>query len=183
MNLGGSNNRFEFSITYIIIIYEDFLNKRDSSTLLSHWLKTHAVLNFLEKNPKNIFVFAVMAFPWHWWQLKCCLERKNKGPFIVQSVLEPLMIWCCFSSPWVMMTLSEGNIFRYTDPSWWESTDHRWIPLTKAGDAELWCFLWTAPGQTVVQTLDTPAIWDAIELIMTSLQWMVCISAGSSYCS
>ena len=23
--------------------------------------------------------------------------------------------------------------------------DHRWIPLTKARDAELWCFLWSAP--------------------------------------
>ena len=24
-------------------------------------------------------------------------------------------------------------------------TVHRWIPLTKASDAELWCFLWSAP--------------------------------------
>ena len=26
---------------------------------------------------------------------------------------------------------------------------HRWIPLTKASDAELWCFLWSAPEQAV----------------------------------
>ena len=26
-----------------------------------------------------------------------------------------------------------------------ESTGHRWIPLTKASDAELWCFLWSTP--------------------------------------
>ena len=26
-----------------------------------------------------------------------------------------------------------------------ESTGHRWIPLTKASDAELWCFLWSVP--------------------------------------
>ena len=26
-----------------------------------------------------------------------------------------------------------------------EFTGHRWIPLTKPGDAELWCFLWSAP--------------------------------------
>ena len=26
---------------------------------------------------------------------------------------------------------------------------HRWIPLTKASDAELWCFLWSAPEHTV----------------------------------
>ena len=26
---------------------------------------------------------------------------------------------------------------------------HQWIPITKAGDAELWCFLWSTPEQTV----------------------------------
>ena len=33
----------------------------------------------------------------------------------------------------------------------------------------VWCFLWSAPEQTVVQIIGTPAIWDAIALIMTSL--------------
>ena len=28
-------------------------------------------------------------------------------------------------------------------------TGHRWIPRTKASDAELWCFLWSAHEQTV----------------------------------
>ena len=49
-----------------------------------------------------------------------------------------------------------------------EFTDHRWIPLTKASDAELWCFPWTAPEQTVEQTMETPVIWDVIALITTS---------------
>ena len=47
-----------------------------------------------------------------------------------------------------------------------------WSPvdsLTKASDAELWCFPWSAPEQTVKQTIETPVIWDAIALIMTSL--------------
>ena len=44
-----------------------------------------------------------------------------------------------------MMTSSNGNIFRVTGPFWGEFTSHRWIPLTKASDAELWCFLWSAP--------------------------------------
>ena len=48
--------------------------------------------------------------------------------------------------------------------------------LTKASDAELWCFLWSAPEQTVEQTIVTPMIWDAIALIMTSLQ---CLHFGS----
>ena len=45
----------------------------------------------------------------------------------------------------IMMTSSNANIFRVTGPMWGEFTGHRWIPLTKARDAELWCFLWSAP--------------------------------------
>ena len=44
-----------------------------------------------------------------------------------------------------MMTSSNGNIFRVTGPFCGEFTFHRWIPLTKAGDAELWCILRSAP--------------------------------------
>ena len=73
----------------------------------------------------------------------------------------------------VMMTSSNGNIFRVTGPLWGESTGDRWIPLTKASNAELWCLRWSVPDQTVEQTIDMPMIWDAITLIMTSLK-MVC---------
>ena len=44
-----------------------------------------------------------------------------------------------------MMTSSNGNIFRVTGPLCGEFTGPRWIPLTKASDAELSCFLWSAP--------------------------------------
>ena len=44
-----------------------------------------------------------------------------------------------------MMTSSNGNVFRVTGPLFGEFTGHRWIPRTKAIDAELWCFLWSAP--------------------------------------
>ena len=43
----------------------------------------------------------------------------------------------------VMMS-SNGNIFRVTGPLCGEFTGHRWIPLTRASDAKLWCFLWYA---------------------------------------
>ena len=39
-----------------------------------------------------------------------------------------------------IMTSSDGNNFRVTGPFCWEFTGHRWIPRTKASDAELWCF-------------------------------------------
>ena len=54
-------------------------------------------------------------------------------------------------------------------PLWGESTVHRWILLTKASDAKLWCFLWSVPPQTLEQTIETPVIWDTITLIITSL--------------
>ena len=40
-----------------------------------------------------------------------------------------------------MMTSSNGNIFRVTGHLCGEFTGPRWIPRTKASDAELWCFL------------------------------------------
>ena len=44
-----------------------------------------------------------------------------------------------------MMTSSNGNFFRVTGLSCREFTGYRWIPHTKARDAELWCFLWSEP--------------------------------------
>ena len=64
---------------------------------------------------------------------------------------------------------SNGNIFHVTGSLWGESTCYWWIPLTKASDAELWCFLWSVPEQTHEQTLETPVIWDAILFTMTLL--------------
>ena len=66
------------------------------------------------------------------------------------------------------MTSSNGNIFRVSGLLWGEYTGHRWIPLTKPSDTELWCFLWSAPEQTVEQTIEMP-VRDAIALIMTPL--------------
>ena len=40
-----------------------------------------------------------------------------------------------------MMTSSNGNFFRVTGPLCGEFTGDRWIPRTKASDAEHWCFL------------------------------------------
>ena len=44
-----------------------------------------------------------------------------------------------------MMTSPNGKIFRVTGHLCGEFTCHRWIPHTKASDAEFWCFLWSAP--------------------------------------
>ena len=88
------------------------------------------------------------------------------------------------------MPSSNGNIFHVTGPLWKASTGYRWFPLTKASDAELWIFLWSAHEQTVEQTNKKPVIWDAIALISfwrhgndrlldnpgntSNIQWVIC---------
>ena len=58
-------------------------------------------------------------------------------------------------------------------PHYWPivggTTSNRWIPLTKASDTELWCFLWSAIEQMIEQTIKIPVIWDTIILIMMPL--------------
>ena len=46
-----------------------------------------------------------------------------------------------------MMTSSNGNIFRVTGHLCGEFTGLRWIPRTKASDAELWCFFYLPPNK------------------------------------
>ena len=41
------------------------------------------------------------------------------------------------------------------------------IPLTRASDTEILCFLWSAPQQTVEQRIEAPVISNTIALIMT----------------
>ena len=48
-----------------------------------------------------------------------------------------------------MTTSSNGSIFCVTCLLCGDFTGHRWIPRTKASDAELWCFLWSEPKYTV----------------------------------
>ena len=53
-------------------------------------------------------------------------------------------IWTEEISGMDMMTSSNGNIFRVTGHLCGEFPGPRWIPRTKASDAELWHFLWSA---------------------------------------
>ena len=47
-------------------------------------------------------------------------------------------------------------------------------PVTRSFDVFFFVF-WPAPQQTVKQTMETPVIWDAIALIMMSLQCFLCL--------
>ena len=64
--------------------------------------------------------------------------------FVMVQVVElPPYRWqdTFYTSLSIMMTSSNGNMLRVTGPLCGEFPGHRWIPRTKASDAELWCFL------------------------------------------
>ena len=73
----------------------------------------------------------------------CQCQQNNNGEYVSRITISN------HNNADTMVTSSNGNLFRrVTGPLCAEFTGHRWIPLTKASDAELWCFLWSAPEQT-----------------------------------
>ena len=83
----------------------------------------------------RILFFIIMAPSWTEWHFRIYTH-------MFLNVVEGI----CLN---FMMTSLNGNIIIVTGPLWGESTGYRWILLTKASDAELWCFLWYTPEQTV----------------------------------
>ena len=65
------------------------------------------------------------------------------------------------------MASSNGNIFRVAGPLCGEFTGHRWIPLTKASDTELWCFRWFAHDD-VIKWKHFPRYWPFVRGIHRS---------------
>ena len=92
--------------------------------------------------------------------------KQNQNTLILIQQNEIESVVCKMS----MMMSSNGNIFRVTGPLCGEFTGDRGIPLTKAIDGELWCFLWSGTEQTNEWIIETSVIWDAIAFMMTSLQ-------------
>ena len=82
----------------------------------------------------------------------------QKDPSEIKNLISFVGRWTVMEQFSLLLALCEGN------PSVTGG-----FPLTKASDAELWCFFWLAPEQTAMQTGETPVIWDAIGFIMTSL--------------
>ena len=68
------------------------------------------------------------------WQATKCELKSEIG----DEHMENTNVW----SFYIMMTSSNGNIFRVTGHLCGKFTGPRWISRTKASDAELWCFLW-----------------------------------------
>ena len=89
-----------------------------------------------------VFVWSrPMGSAWFW---SLVLRSRKIKRWMVEHLL--FIDSLCVSLVFIrMMTSSNGNIFRVTGHLCGEFTGRRWIPRTKASDAELWCFLWSAP--------------------------------------
>ena len=101
--------------------------------------------------------------PWTKWQTFCRWHFKCN--FMKENICNLIKI-----SHYDVIKLNLFRVaslsFHVTGPLWGKSTGYQWIPLTKAIDVELLCFLWSAPEQTVEQTIEMPVIWNTITLIM-----------------
>ena len=102
---------------------------------------------------KNTIKIVLHGLPQHkWYELVCMIvQRQSCDPPVAHPLCDPCNLCTetqCginkWKNAWNMMTSSNGNIFRVTGPLCGEFTGNRWIPHTKARDAELWCFLWSA---------------------------------------
>ena len=89
------------------------------------------------------------------------------------SLLLQVCHWC-YVIYWGCASETHCDVIKWKHlPRYWPfergTSGHRCIPLTKASDAGLWCFLWSASEQTVEWTIETPVNWNAIALMVTSL--------------
>ena len=69
----------------------------------------------------------------------CCCSQPSAIIYICM-IYECVLMW-----PDDHDDVIKWKPFRVTGPLCGEFTGPRWIPRTKASDAELWCFLWCAP--------------------------------------
>ena len=93
---------------------------------------------------RKIFSQWQRSFQWQLWCHWLKLLRRRRIAIFIQG---PVMRVEC--EEWTSWKRHDDVIkwkhFRVNGPLCREFTGHRWVPLTKASDAELWCFLWYVP--------------------------------------
>ena len=90
---------------------------------------------------------SVISMLLHWYcQIVFCCDiiiQFALKSFNISGGITPCVLHRTISLSQHMMTSSNRDIFRVTGHLCEEFTGHRWIPRTKASDAELWCFRWS----------------------------------------
>ena len=109
-----------------------------------HWKKFSIIkraLTFLTQNTytntADFIGWRELLLKWLWFIIAFQWMGRKQSP--AEKLLWRISWWRH------QMEIFSDLIFRLIDPLCGEFTGHRWIPRTKASDAELWCFLWSAP--------------------------------------
>ena len=90
------------------------------------------------------------AIVWFRASVPLCIESGVQFPEQKKKTSKGQILRWCLKAPVLgvngsLMASSNWSIFRVTGPLCGEFTGDRWIPRTKASDAELSCFLWSPP--------------------------------------
>ena len=104
----------------------------------------YSILMSMYRTEWNILVNAILPEHFH---LKCI---SSMGPASVSKDLlanytDVIPTWSPRKKTFIIRWRNHENISRVTGPLCEEFIGHQWIPLTKVSDAELWCFLLSAP--------------------------------------
>ena len=138
---------------YIYVIITSYARWMNSVT-------SEAICPAIKKNVRNVFSWKkIVEFDSHWILWLSEEIRLKSAPiiltrtyfyrvvayyFIFITGIKRILVYSLLLA--FMVTSSNGNIYAFIiDPLCREFTGHRWIPRTKASDAEPWCFLWSAP--------------------------------------
>ena len=107
------------------------------------WYTPHLMLTNIWCGSRIILLVIAMSRRW-----PTCRKSHHVSSDILWAhgmlTLGSLMFRASTNTWQAMMTSSSGNILRVTGHLCGEFTDPWWIPHTKASDAEVWCFLWSA---------------------------------------
>ena len=103
----------------------------------SSWLQLHTIKTTLVIMPTNWTLSTLVV-------LRLLITTTSGATSIEKSdIITTHWFQCIF----IMMTLSNGNIFRVAGHLCREFTSHWWIPHTKTSDAELWINGWVNNGE------------------------------------
>ena len=105
--------------------------KTGRSTIRTVWL--HLLDVWLDFNIAQ----GILRLTWQRWEFRVYLFliTLNFDRRLSSTATNALPNFKSIKAFWLMMTSSNGNIFRVTGPLCGEFTGHRWIPLTQASDA------------------------------------------------
>ena len=119
--------------SHILCFISDWLMTANYQIMPTLWKRATA----LEQNLQALNI--VYGVCWDAMQRTFSISRH----FYIQGHTKHITPYC--TGPCYHDDVIKWKHFRVTGPLCGEFTGRRWISLTKASDAELWCFLWSAP--------------------------------------